>query len=186
VSLTAGVLQAGLAGAVSGAPIALFVVCIEGFGVSKISRIWVAVILMCASGCASLPDVNRMQNNMDQMTMYMGMMVQSTGAMAATAQRMEQKSNNLMGGLEKKGSSAERAIQNYSQALLDNQRGVIKNLQGIRDELSTGKTGLQPTSAAGGSVDQAKLNSMQNKIDDLEKRLATINAKMKGLESGKP
>jgi hypothetical protein len=162
------------------------VVFIEGFGVSNISRIWVVVILMCASGCANLPDVNRMQNNMDQMTMYMGMMVQSTGAMAATAQRMEQKSNSMMGGLEKKGASAERAIQNYSQALLDNQRGVIKNLQGIREELSTGKTNPQPGASNGGGADQAKLSSMQNKIDELEKRLATLNAKLKGIESGKP
>ncbi len=153
---------------------------------NKISRIWVVVILICASGCANLPDMNRIQGNMDQMTMYMGMMVQITGAMAATAQRMEQKSNSVMANFEKKGSSAERAIQNYSQALLDNQRGVIKNLQGIRQELSDGKTNLQPSGSPAGAVDQRKLDSMQNKIDELEKRLAALNAKIKERESGRP
>ncbi len=134
-------------------------------------------LLIGVGGCAKLPDLNRLQSNMEQMTMYMGMMVNTTGSMAAAAERLEKKSDRMIANLEKKGGSAERAIQNYSQALLDNERAVIKNLQGIRQELSEVKTSMQPT-AGTQSLDAAQIANIQRKLLDLEKKLSVVTNKI--------
>ena len=150
-------------------------------------RAW--MILMVAgiamlSGCASLPDVNRIQGNMDAMVHYMGVMASnmpvmsySTSRMAALAEKMDRKSDSLMNDIQKKGGSAERAIQNYSQAVLDNERGVIKNLKAIKDELgeirhSLGAPGAQPESR-----DQSRINA------ELQSRLTTLEAKLRDLST---
>jgi hypothetical protein len=154
------------------------------------------VSLLFTFGCASLPDVNRIQGNMDAMVHYMGIMagsmpvmVNSTSRMADTAERMQQKSDALLASIEKKGGTAERAIQNYSQAVLDNERGVISSLKGIRQELGDLKHGLPP-SASGASVgpkDQDKINeALQARLGALEARLTAIASKMEKLDGAPP
>jgi hypothetical protein len=71
-------------------------------------------------------------------------MVNSTTRMANMAETMQGKTDALLANLEKKGTGAERAIQNYSQAVLDNERAVIKSLQGIRQELGDMKQAFRP------------------------------------------
>ncbi|MGC8658155.1 MAG: hypothetical protein ACP5U1_03690 [Desulfomonilaceae bacterium] len=91
-------------------------------------------------GCAS---ISRMQNNMDLMTYYMGVVAQSmpqmafsTKRMADTAEGLQKKSDGMMADFQKKGVSTERAVQNYAQTFIDNDRAIIKNLQGIKEELA--------------------------------------------------
>lgn len=148
----------------------------------------VASLFLVAS-CAALPDVRRIQGNMDQMVQYMGVMAacmphmaNSTSRMAAMAETMQSKTDALLANFEKKGTSAERAIQNYSQAVLDNERAVIKSLQGIRQELGDLRQSFRP---AGGPVegrDQARTNAaLQSKLNDIEAKLADVVAKMEKL-----
>jgi hypothetical protein len=162
----------------------LFGVARQLKGSLRVWRVIGSTALLLVSGCASLPDVNRIQNNMDAMTHYMGvmagsmpLMVNSTSRMAETAERLERKSNALLDDLQKKGGTAERTIQNYSQALLDNERAKINNLKGIVGELrelsqsfSTSSRG--PRSEAQDGVNSqilAKLNALETRINALEK-----------------
>lgn len=123
---------------------------------------------------------------MDQMVYYMGVMASampsmanSTSRMAATTERMQYKTDGLIAELQKKGTGAERAIQNYSQAMLDNERGVIRSLQGIRQELGDLKQSLRPTgSSAQGPRQSASNAALQNKLNDIEARLSAVVAKM--------
>jgi hypothetical protein len=146
----------------------------------------VASGLLLASGCASLPDVNRIQGNMDAMVHYMGVMassmpvmVHSTSRMADTAEQMQRKSDGLLADLQKKGGSAERTIQNYSQALLDNERAMIANLKGIRQEIGELKQAIPSPAGQARPQDQAKINeALQSRLTALEARLATIASKM--------
>ena len=92
------------------------------------------------SGCAS---ISRMQSNMDQMTYYMGVvasampqMAFSTKRMADTAEGLQQKSDGMISEFHKKGVSTEKAVQNYAQTFIDSDRAIIKNLQGIKEELA--------------------------------------------------
>ena len=143
-------------------------------GYSK--KLLVAASLIALAGCGRLPDLNRMQSNMDQMVYYMGQMVSSTARMANTAERMEAKSDGMMNDLGKKGSTVERAVQNYSQAILDNERGMIKALQGIRQEVGQ----LQAKGPVGPkteSHEQLKADAaLQARLKELEARLATIES----------
>jgi hypothetical protein len=155
-----------------------------------VKKILVVSILFATCGCANLPDMRRIQGNMDAMVGYMGMMAYNTsrmatttGQMAASANRMQNKSDVLFNNLQKKGASAERAIQNYSQSVLDNERGMIKNLKGIREELGRIKQNLHPVSGSGQSqrdpaTDNAKL---QAKYDDLVQRIAAVESQVKKL-----
>ena len=66
--------------------------------------------LSLAASCAALPDLKRMQGNMDQMVQYMGVMascmphmVNSTSRMANMAETMQGKTDALLANLEKKG-----------------------------------------------------------------------------------
>jgi hypothetical protein len=115
---------------------------------------------------------------MGVMASSMPHMVNSTTRMANMAETMQGKTDALLANLEKKGTGAERAIQNYSQAVLDNDRAVIKSLQGIRQELGDMKQAFRP--AAGSTeADQARANvALQNKLNDIEARLSAVVAKM--------
>ncbi|HMK37217.1 MAG TPA: hypothetical protein VK463_19240, partial [Desulfomonilaceae bacterium] len=86
--------------------------------------------VLFACGCSALPDMRRIQANMDQMVGYMGMMAYNTGQMSAVADKMERKSDTLLANLKDKSSSVERSFQNHSQGVLDNERAMIRNLQG--------------------------------------------------------
>ncbi|MGO9569062.1 MAG: hypothetical protein ACLP5H_16120 [Desulfomonilaceae bacterium] len=155
----------------------------------------IAASLFLVASCAGLPDMKRIQGNMDQMVYYMGVMassmphmVNSTTRMANMAETMQGKTDALLANLEKKGTGAERAIQNYSQAVLDNERAVIKSLQGIRQELGDLKQSFRP--AAGGSTEgpeQARANlALQNKLNDIEARLSAVVEKMDKLGKRAP
>ncbi len=141
-----------------------------------------------------MPDVNKIQNNMDQMVYHMGVMaagmpvmVNSTARMANTAETMQRKTDGLIADLQSRGGSAERAIQNYSQAMLDNERAVIKNLQGIKQELSELKLSLRPAGAQAEGQDQARLNAaLQAKLNELENKLAAVSSKLEKLDKKSP
>jgi hypothetical protein len=153
----------------------------------------IVLSLFLVASCAGLPDLKRMQGNMDQMVQYMGVMascmphmVNSTTRMAAMAERMQGKTDALLSNLEKKGGGAERAIQNYSQAVLDNERAVIKSLEGIRQELGNLKQSFRPAAGAT-EADQARANvALQNKLNDLDARLAAVAAKMDNVNMQSP
>jgi hypothetical protein len=117
----------------------------------------------------------------------MPVMVNSTARMANTAERMQQKTDGLITDLQSRGGSAERAIQNYSQAVLDNDRAVIKNLQGIRQELSELKHSLRPGGAQAEGPDQARVNAaLQAKLIELEEKLAAVSSKLEKLDKKSP
>jgi len=157
--------------------------------------------LWALAGCASMPDLNRLQSNMDQMVQYMGIMatsmpimVNSTARMADSADRMEKKADGMIAQLTKraegtvtelrsKSASAERAIQNYTQAILDNERAMIKNLQGIRTELKELKLGLGKAGDPAADAAQARINAaLQAKLNDLDERLKTLSTLYKQRE----
>ena len=153
-------------------------------------KLLVAASLILLAGCGRLPDVNKIQSNMDQMVYYMGVMasgmptmVHSTARMANTAERMQAKTDALLADLQGKGTSAERAIQNYSQAVLDNERGVIKNLQGIRQELGDLRQALRPSGPRTDTRDQPKANmALQAKLNELEDKLAVVMSRIEKME----
>jgi hypothetical protein len=154
----------------------------------------IAASLFLVASCAALPDLKRMQGNMDQMVQYMGVMascmphmVNSTGRMANMAERMQGKTDALLANLEKKGTGAERAIQNYSQAVLDNERAVIKSLQEIRQELGDMKKSFRPAAGSAEGPDQARANAaLQNKLNDIEARLSAVVTKMDKMSKQAP
>ena len=149
-------------------------------------RLLAVSFVLVACGCARvLPDLNRMQSNMDAMVYNMGMMVNSTARMANTAERMERKSDGLMAGLGKKGGDVERAVQNYSQAFIDNDRAMIKNLQGIKMELGELKQTLrQPATAAEGQEQARNIAAMQTRLNSLEAQLKAMAAKIEKMNRG--
>lgn len=154
----------------------------------------IAASLFLAVGCAGLPDMNRIQGNMDQMVYYMGVMASSmphmansTTRMANTAEIMQGKTDALLANLEKKGTSAERAIQNHSQAVLDNERAVIKSLQGIRQELGDLKQSFRPAGGSAEGQDQARSNvALQNKLNGIVARLSAVVEKMDKMNKQPP
>lgn len=150
-----------------------------------LKKLLVVLAFVWVAGCANLPDMKRIQGNMDQMVGYMGIMAYNTSQMAAAADNMQRRSDQLVANLNKKGTSAERAIQNYSQAVLDNERAAIRNLQGIREELGQLKQNLrQPAGPNESQRDQATAAAdLQNKLNDLEKRLAIISSKIEKLDA---
>jgi len=151
-----------------------------------------ASLVLVACGCSRLPDLNRIQGNMDAMVHYMGVMasgmpvmVNSTARMADSAARMERKSDGLLADLGKKGGDVERAVQNYSQAFLDNDRATVKNLQGIKMELGELKQSLRQPATAAESQEQARVNSaVQGRLNNLEAKLTAIAAKIEKMNGG--
>lgn len=160
----------------------------------RLIKLLVAASVLLACGCSRLPDLNRMQHNMDTMVQYMGVMasgmpvmVNSTARMAATAERMERKSDGLLADLQQKGGNVERAVQNYSQAFLDSDRAAIKNLQGIKMELGELKQTLRQLPPTSETQDQPRVNAaVQNRLSDIEARLAAITSKLDKLGQGQP
>lgn len=146
-------------------------------------------LIVCAaalSGCGG--QLARLQNSMDQMTYYMGVMAANmpqighqAGRLANATERMEGKADRLVGDFQKKGASAERAVQNYTQTFIDNDKAIAKNLQGIKQEISELKQGqLASGPRPEGAPDQAKTNaSINERISRLEAQIATLNSKLK-------
>lgn len=160
----------------------------------RLVKILVAMSVLLACGCSRLPDLNRMQNNMDTMVHYMGVMasgmpvmVNSTARMANTAERMERKSDGLLADLQKKGGDVERTVQNYSQAFIDNDRATIQNLKGIKMELGELKQALRQAPGTPETTDQARINkAFQSRLGDIEARLAAISSKLDKLAPAQP
>ena len=154
----------------------------------KLLKMAVLVILAAAlGGCAGGP-LNRLQNSMDQMTYYMGMMAANmpqishqAGRLANATERMEGKADRLATDFQKKGASAERAVQNYTQTFIDNDKAIAKNLQGIKQEISELKQGqLGPGDRSHGVHDQAKINaSINERISRLEAQITAISSRLK-------
>jgi uncharacterized protein YoxC len=149
-------------------------------GYSK--KLLVAVSLVVLAGCSSLKNA---QNTMDLMAYYTGHMAASTQRMANATERMEAKSDGLMNNLGKKGTTVERAVQNYSQAILDNERGMIKALQGIRQELSQ----LQAKGPVGPKTESHERlkaeAALQARLKELEARLAAMESKIEAKHNRK-
>jgi hypothetical protein len=126
-----------------------------------------------------------MQTNMDYMVHYMGMMVNGTQRMANAAERMERKSDGLMADLGKKGGEMERAVQNYTQAFIDNDRAMIKSLQGIKMELGELKQNLRQPAAAAEPQEQARnIAAVQTRLNTLENQLKAMAAKIEKMNGG--
>jgi hypothetical protein len=126
-----------------------------------------------------------MQTNMDYMVHYMGMMVNGTQRMANAAERMERKSDGLMADLGKKGGEMERAVQNYTQAFIDNDRAMIKSLQGIKMELGELKQNLrQPATAAEPQEQARNIAAVQTRLNTLENQLKAMAAKIEKMNGG--
>ncbi|MFH0822238.1 MAG: hypothetical protein V2B18_05760 [Pseudomonadota bacterium] len=145
--------------------------------------------IVATSGCASLPDMNRIQSNMDNMVGYMGVMATNMPAMAYSTQRMadnademKRKADGMLKSLELRGQTAEKAVQNYLQAFIDNDRAVVKSLQGIRDELVEIKGSLrpgEPKKVGRVQSDQSNINKdLQARIGQLEERLQALAAQV--------
>jgi chromosome segregation ATPase len=158
-----------------------------------IRKMVVFSFLFLTAGCSSLPDMNRIQGNMDRMVHYMGVMstsmpamVHNTARMANMAERMQGKSDMLMADLQKKGNTAEKAIQNYTQAFLDNDKAVIKGLQGIREELGELKQSMRRSDGPT-DRDQTRSNAaLQARINELEAKLATLSEKIDRIDKKNP
>jgi hypothetical protein len=149
-------------------------------------RLLAVSLVLVASGCARvLPDLSKMQTNMDYMVHYMGMMVNGTQRMANAAERMERKSDGLLADLGKKGGNVERAVQNYTQAFIDTDRAMVKNLQGIKMELGELKQTLRQPATAAEPQEQARVNAaVQTRLSNLEAKLTAIAAKMEKMNRG--
>lgn len=141
--------------------------------------------MVALGGCAN--PLNRLQGSMDQMTYYMGMMAANmpqlshhTDRLANSTERIEGRTDRLLNDVQKKGASAERALQNYSQTFIDNDVAVVKNLQGIRQEIAELKQGRLATGARSDNQDQAGINaSINDRISRLEAQIAALNARLK-------
>lgn len=154
-----------------------------------LKRILIIASVVWVSGCSSLPNMQRIQGNMDQMVYYMGVMAQNmphmtynTSRMADAAERMERKSNGMIKDFQKKGPEVERTIQNYGQSFLDNDRAVIKSLKGINAEIKelnqSIRSGGDPK---GSSADQERINARtQARLNELEAKLQAISKQLSG------
>jgi len=150
--------------------------------------------LLILGGCAALPDMNRLQNNMDRMVHNMGIMassmpimVDSTRRMADNADRMATKADKLITQFPKDKKALERAVQNYSQAFIDNDKARLTALRAIRQELSALKEAL---SKGGGPVkgpDQSGADrGLSASLRDVEARLEAITARVREIEKKVP
>ena len=144
------------------------------------------------SGCAS---ISRMQSNMDQMTYYMGVvasampqMAFSTKRMADTAEGLQQKSEGMISEFHKKGVSTERAVQNYAQTFIDSDRAIIKNLQGIKEELAQLKQPYTSTKSPDTvSKNQERVNtSLMERIGKLEAQIQALSSRINKTETPAP
>lgn len=135
---------------------------------------------LCSLGCAALPDFERMQCTMDQMAYHMGamtaqfpLMTQSTKRIADNTDHLQRRADGMIANFQKETKTAERAIQNYTQATLDNDRAVVQNLTGIRKELGDIKETVRKDPRGPVSdKEQARIAT------DLETRLRNIEARL--------
>lgn len=155
------------------------------------TRTTVAMVLLgFLFSFASCSHIERMQCAMDRMAgntaviaSVMPVMSGSAARMAYNSDLMIQKIDRMVADLERKGKTAERSIENYSQTFIDSDRAVIGNLKGIREELKqlrsiTGPpASLPPSKPEADAGVQARLrdlevrmNSLIQKIDEMEKR----------------
>lgn len=150
-----------------------------------IKTVCIALSAIALGGCGG--HLNRLQNSMDQMTYYMGMMAANmpqighqAGRLANATERMEGKAERIVTDFQKKGATAERAVQNYTQTFIDNDKAIAKNLQGIKQEISELKQGQLVPGARAEGPDQAKINaSINDRISRLEAQIAALNSKLK-------
>ncbi len=146
----------------------------------------VALFAACAlllPGCGALQGLERMQCTMDRMSYYMSIMAsnmpvmaQSTHRMAQNTERMMGKTDTMIANLQQKGVTGERAIQNYAQAVIDNDRAMIDALKAIRKELGSFKeelrgSGIRPP------PDQAKIREMESRVEAISARLKELEKK---------
>lgn len=152
----------------------------------RLCKILLCVLLSTGtlSSCGAL---SRMQSNMDQMTYYMGVvassmpqMAFSTKRMADTAEGLQQKSDGMMSEFQKKGGATERAVQNYAQTFIDSDRAIIKNLQGIKEELAQLKQPCAPIkSSETFSKNQERFNTaIMERLSKLETQIQSLSAKL--------
>ncbi len=145
----------------------------------------IALCAIALGGCGG--QLSRLQNSMDQMTHYMGMMAANmpqighhTGRLANATERMEGKADRMVTDFQKKGATAERAVQNYTQTFIDNDKAIAKNLQGIKQEISELRQGQLTAGTREEGPDQAKINaSINDRISRLEAQIAALNSKLK-------
>lgn len=148
------------------------------------------VAIALAGGCASLPDFNRVQANMDAMVGHMGVMsscmpamVYNTQRMADNADRIQARADRMISTIQEKGSDTEKAVQNYMQAMVENDRAVVKSLRGIKEELNhikgslpSGRTSAMPT----GPRQSADNADLEGRLVQLERRLDTLESVLQG------
>ncbi len=160
-------------------------------GTFAVTRRLAAIIALTAvlftTGCGL--DLGHMQANMDRMVCYMGamsstmpMMVQSTQRLANNADEMQRKADGLIREMRDKGKSSERTAFNFLQAFHDNDKAMVRSLEGIRKELGTIKESLgtqtqTETQTSSRSKDDEN-NHLQAKLKYLEARLEALTAKV--------
>jgi hypothetical protein len=115
----------------------------------------------------------------------MPVMVNSTQRMADNADRMTARAEGMLSSLQGNGKAMERTAQNYLQAFIDNDRAVVKNLRGIRDELVELKSTLaseNPGKTDGRSSRSPSFSpKMEARLMKLEERLDAISARLSQL-----
>jgi uncharacterized protein YceK len=146
----------------------------------------VILVLACLclfSGCSSM---NRMICAMEStaasanaMAAYMPLMAQSTARMADNADRAIPKLERMGAGVEKKSAAVESNIQNYAQSFIDNDRLLIRNLKGIREELQNLRTAIPRARGRSAQSDADPTNAkLLKKVNDLEARLRQLSARL--------
>lgn len=157
----------------------------KGYGGAVITKRMgslIAACLLLVSGCAGMPDLKRMQGNMDAMVWYMGSTADSTRRMADNADRMQGQVGQMVAALEKKGQSAERAVQNYLQAFVDNDRASIAQLKNISQELSMVRGALRKPAEVPAPDDAKRREELNGKLRALQERLDTITTRLEKME----
>lgn len=160
----------------------------------NLKSIFLCALLLLTCGCAALPDANRIQNNMDQMVYYMGVMssgmpymADSTRRMANNADQMKARVDGFIADLQKNSKTFERVVQNYSQAFIDSDKARNTNLENIRRELADLKEALRKSSGpTRGQNPNSADKDAQASLRDLESRLDTVAARIKQLEKKTP
>ena len=153
--------------------------------IKYIKTVGIALSAVALGGCGG--QLSRLQNSMDLMTYHMGTMAANmpqighhAGRLANATERLEGKADRMVTDFQKKGATAERAVQNYTQTFIDNDKAIAKNLQGIKQEISELKQGQHTAGTRVEGPDQAKINaSINDRISRLEAQIAALNSKLK-------
>ncbi len=149
----------------------------------------VVFVTLCAllTGCSALPNVRKIESNMDRMTYYMSVMsscmpwmVDSTRRMADNTDEMKRRAEGFFDTVGKQKKGAEVAVQNYAQALFDNDRAVIGNLKGIRKEL--GELNASIRSNGGPPSRALRGPDVENRLAELQSQVNSLSAKIDRLE----